>query len=134
MGQYIPDLTERFPEGFGGVDMTNRFFPSGGYEPSWDELNEDDNDELEILYEVEPKRFEIGNRYTYYGVFGGITHFTIKEIDRENNKITCSQTWEDLDGSGTRLDETFELSEDENKNERFIVEDSERYGKHYVFA
>lgn len=25
--QYIPDLTERFPEGFGGVDMTNKYFP-----------------------------------------------------------------------------------------------------------
>lgn len=22
---YIPDLTERFPEGFGGVDMTDRY-------------------------------------------------------------------------------------------------------------
>ena len=25
---YIPDLTERFPEGFGGVDLTDSFFPS----------------------------------------------------------------------------------------------------------
>lgn len=22
---YIPDITERFPEGYGGVDMTDRF-------------------------------------------------------------------------------------------------------------
>lgn len=27
-GQYIPDLTERFPEGFGGVDLTDRYFPT----------------------------------------------------------------------------------------------------------
>ena len=27
MGQYIPDLTERFPEGFDGVDMTDKYFP-----------------------------------------------------------------------------------------------------------
>ena len=26
MGQYIPDITERFPEGFGGVDLTDSFF------------------------------------------------------------------------------------------------------------
>ena len=26
-GQYIPDLTERFPEGFGGVDLTDKYFP-----------------------------------------------------------------------------------------------------------
>lgn len=35
---YIPDLTERFPEGFGGVDLTDSYFPSfgssyHGYEP-----------------------------------------------------------------------------------------------------
>ena len=24
---YIPDLTERFPEGFGGVDLTDSYFP-----------------------------------------------------------------------------------------------------------
>ena len=24
---YIPDLTERFPEGFDGVDMTDKYFP-----------------------------------------------------------------------------------------------------------
>lgn len=31
---YIPDLTQRFPEGFGGVDMTSRYYPSAydGYE------------------------------------------------------------------------------------------------------
>ena len=26
MGQYIPDITERFPEGFWGVDLTDSFF------------------------------------------------------------------------------------------------------------
>jgi len=28
MGTYIPDLTEKFPEGFGGVDLTDNYFPS----------------------------------------------------------------------------------------------------------
>ena len=28
MGDYIPDITERFPEGFGGVDMTSSYYPS----------------------------------------------------------------------------------------------------------
>jgi hypothetical protein len=37
---YIPDLTERFPEGFDGVDLTDSYFPRerGGYEPTYDEL------------------------------------------------------------------------------------------------
>lgn len=26
MAQYIPDITERFPEGYGGIDMTSAFF------------------------------------------------------------------------------------------------------------
>ena len=26
MGQYIPDITERFPEGYDGVDMTPMYF------------------------------------------------------------------------------------------------------------
>lgn len=30
---YIPDLTERFPEGFGGVDLTDSFFGGGYYNP-----------------------------------------------------------------------------------------------------
>lgn len=42
MMTYIPDLTERFPEGLDGVDLTDNWFPNsrGGYEPSWDELYE----------------------------------------------------------------------------------------------
>ena len=58
MNQYIPDLTERFPEGFDGVDLTDSFFPSrrGGYEPSYDELYE----EYEQEEEKEPRKFDIG--------------------------------------------------------------------------
>ena len=40
MNQYIPDLTERFPEGFDGVDMTDKYFP-----PS----HRDRYDEYEIM-------------------------------------------------------------------------------------
>ncbi len=45
---YIPDLTERFPEGFDGIDLTDSYFPSErrGYEPTWDELA-DEYDEME---------------------------------------------------------------------------------------
>ncbi len=27
MMPYIPDLTERFPEGFDGIDLTDKYFP-----------------------------------------------------------------------------------------------------------
>lgn len=37
---YIPDLTERFPEGFGGVDLTDSFYPSVGNLPDpWEHLD-----------------------------------------------------------------------------------------------
>lgn len=49
MSQYIPDLTERFPEGFDGVDLTDSYFPSEGcysdVESSmWDELEREYNE------------------------------------------------------------------------------------------
>lgn len=46
---YIPDLTERFPEGFGGVDLTDKYFPSRNYDPfdDWFEY-EDDLAEYEL--------------------------------------------------------------------------------------
>ena len=33
MNQYIPNMTERFPEGLDGVDMTSRYFPERGMDP-----------------------------------------------------------------------------------------------------
>ncbi|MBO5609108.1 MAG: hypothetical protein J5929_01870 [Eubacterium sp.] len=40
---HIPDITERFPEGFGGVDMTDRYFPlkgTSGYSDIYSEYND----------------------------------------------------------------------------------------------
>lgn len=55
MSQYIPDLTERFPEGFGGVDLTDSYFPSR--KPYWDMMcDEDFDDDMEIPYENEEER------------------------------------------------------------------------------
>ena len=42
MSQYIPDLTERFPEGFGGVDMTPSYF---GEPVDWSRVLKPDNEE-----------------------------------------------------------------------------------------
>ena len=58
--QYIPDLTERFPEGFGGVDMTDSFFPSRNMSDEdaiWaamedDYMNSDDYEEDEPYEET----------------------------------------------------------------------------------
>lgn len=44
---YIPDITERFPEGFGGVDMTPSFFgePVDWSQALRSEYDEDDEEE-----------------------------------------------------------------------------------------
>lgn len=46
MNQYIPDLTERFPEGFDGVDMTDSYFPPTNSRAVFDK-------QMEKLYEEE---------------------------------------------------------------------------------
>ena len=88
----------------------------------------------DIEEETELRKFEVGRTYRKVGVFGGVTYYTIEKIDRETNKVECSQKWEDLDGTGTRPNETFELSTDGEGNERFLDFFSETYGNHYVFA
>ena len=40
MSDYIPDITERFPEGMNGIDMTDSFF-GGGYYDSGREYSEE---------------------------------------------------------------------------------------------
>ncbi len=37
---YIPDLTERFPEGLDGIDMTDNYFPSRCSNDPWELLDE----------------------------------------------------------------------------------------------
>lgn len=49
---YIPDLTERFPEGFGGVDLTDRYFPD------WKGRKAFDLDAWEYLDKIERKYSE----------------------------------------------------------------------------
>lgn len=121
MGQYIPDLTERFPEGFGGVDMTPSYF---GGTVDWsraykeDDYYDDFRDEYYGKPPTEPRKFEIGNEYEHVGNFGGVTIFKVEEIDRENKKILLSEVWIDVDGEGTRPAEWHKLEEDDKGNEK----------------
>lgn len=126
---YIPDLTERFPEGFDGVDMTPSFF---GEPVDWSRsLKEDD---YNIPYENETKAiFEVGQRYREVGFYGGVTIYIVKEIDRENNRILLAEEWEDYDGHGTRPAEWHKL-ESVNENERFLSWTSEEFGDFWVYA
>ena len=54
-GQYIPDLTERFPEGFDGIDLTDKYFPcerGTDYTDRFLDYNVDNEEEDFILEEV----------------------------------------------------------------------------------
>ena len=91
-------------------------------------------DGMEIPYEEEPKRFEIGNRYRQVGFYGGVTYYTVKEIDREKNRIKLAETWVDLDGSGKRPAKWHKLSMDEHGNEMFLEWTSGTHGDIWINA
>ena len=121
MGQYIPDMCERFPEGLGGVDMTPSYF---GEPVDWSRAyGNDDYEDFEDVYEEipkEPRKFQVGNTYREVGFYGGVTWYTVEEIDRENGKILLSEVWEDVDGSGTRPSKWHKLEVDDNGNEKAL--------------
>ena len=68
LGQYIPDLTERFPEGFDGVDLTGSYFPCEGEydydEHYWDSLEEEHRcNERDFDYEISDWKSEMEVEY-----------------------------------------------------------------------
>lgn len=130
MGQCIPDLTERFPEGFGGVDMTPSYF---GEPVDWSQAYKEDYDDYDET-PTEPKRFEVGDEYRQEGLYGGITNYTVKEIDRENKQILLSEEWFDVDGEGTRPASWHRLEEDECGNERCLEYTTQSYGDFWIYA
>ena len=51
---YIPDMTERFPEGMDGVDMTDHYFPSKALITQtqydmWEEMERMEREEFEQM-------------------------------------------------------------------------------------
>ena len=132
MGQYIPDLTERFPEGFGGVDMTPSYF---GELVDWSRAyKEDDFEDCEIFEKIGPRQFKIGDEYRVVGIYGGVTYYKVEEIDRENKKILLSETWVDVDGTGKRPAQWHRLEVDENEGERALEWTSKEYGDFWIYA
>lgn len=131
---YIPDMTERFPEGMNGVDMIPSFFGEPvdysramGYETNHNELVESSESE-------EHKCFSDGQTYRVVGIYGGVTTFKVKEIDRENERILLEEFWEDVDGSGTRPEQWHKLERDFSGNEKALNYTSKEYGNFWIYA
>ena len=130
---YIPDMTERFPEGIRGVDMTDSYFGGRRY---------DEYDAYADFYasceadmeNVEPSLFKVGDTYTKYGFYGGVTTYKVMEIDRENNRILLGEVWYDVDGTGTRPAKWHDLETDKNGNELALEWISEEFGKIWIYA
>ena len=90
---YIPDMTERFPEGPRGIDMcSDRFDPYDSY----DSIDDED------LPEPEPKKLEIGETIEDIEFDGAITEYTIIKFNKERTKAYVTETWFNVDGSGKR--------------------------------
>lgn len=62
---YIPDMTERFPEGMDGVDMTDHYFPNKGLIARtqldmWEETERIEKEEMEQMKrEMEERKRKI---------------------------------------------------------------------------
>ena len=119
---YIPDMTERYPEGMREIDTPSCY----GYEPTYEELL--------ASGEVEPNKFEIGNEYRQVGFYGGVTIYKIIEIDRTNNKILLGEVWFDVDGIGERPAEWHKLVTDEYGNEKALDWVSQEFGEVWIYA
>lgn len=138
MGQYIPDITERFPEGFGGVDMTPSFFGQPvdysrayGYEPSREEFWDDECEEVK----PEPRRFEVGQTYTCNSIFGaGVTRYTVSKFNKKRDKVFLTETWQDLDGEETRKGSWHKLEVLADGSERCLEWESDEYGQFWIDA
>lgn len=130
MSNYIPDLTERFPEGFGGIDMTPAYFG----EPVYRENEVVDYPDEDIPSNNDPSKFEVGKEYCQFGIFGGVTYYKVEKIDRDNNKILLSEIWHDVDGSGTRPAKWHKLDVDTDGNEKALDWTSKQYGDIWISA
>lgn len=128
MSQYIPDITERFPEGFGGVDMTDRYFPSKrmAYEDWMDDWYdgeeipyEEEITRKEISENIKPKRFEIGQHYMWTSWFtGGQSYYTVKEVT--DNKVVFTEYRREIDGE-YEIEEEFDIHTDEDENQYLVM-------------
>jgi len=93
---YIPDLTEQFPEGFGGVDMTDSYFSPGQGE--YDEFYDIHNfiDDVEEIRDV-PKVFKIDDTYEFTDWFtGGVA--TLIVVARTDDTVTYLERRREIDG------------------------------------
>ncbi len=125
----IPDITERFPEGFGGVDMT----PGRDFSDPYASWGYDDHDYDEAVSEPQSRLFEVGDEFTITGIYGGVTTYKVEQIDRPNEKILLAEVWEDLDGTGTRPAKWHKLVT-EDGNEKALEYVSKLVGECWIYA
>lgn len=138
MGQYIPDITERFPEGYGGIDMTPSYFGepvdwSQAYDAGDSYEGYEEDGEIPFTEESSGK-FDLDQEYSQVGIYGGVTVYKVEAIDRENSKILLAEVWYDVDGTGTRPAKWHDLAVDKNGKEKALEWASETYGEFWIYA
>lgn len=102
MRDYIPDITERYPEGFG---MPSRY----------DDYYDDSYEDIPYERETNARLFEVGQHYMWTDWFsGGQNFYTV--TDRKGDTVVFSEYRVELDGE-YKLKENFEVLRDENGDE-----------------
>ena len=94
MSQYIPDITERFPEGFGGVDLTDSYFPSerGSDYQFWANMEIAFESEIEAEEERQKGKHTCLNCRSCYEEYG-MTNCKKHDITLENEAEECCEDW-----------------------------------------
>ena len=130
MGQYIPDITERFPEGYGGVDMTPSFF---GEPVDWsrayqeDEYDYEDYDETEMEEPVKPVENGNGERIMLKYANTEI-NFTVERLVEIAQLAIDGMRCDDEDSALEYITDTMELTDYEREFFGVPVEEKEDDG------
>ena len=95
MSQYIPDLTERFPEGFDGVDLTDTYFPSSRMSDEammWADMEREYRQEQKAERERQEGKHTCLNCYFQYEEYG-MSCCKKHDMTLENESEECCEDW-----------------------------------------
>lgn len=122
----IPDITERYPEGFGGEsydDYCNRNY-ARMYEDDYDDGIEIPNEAEEV---DDPYTFEVGETYGVEDLYGGTTYYRCTR--RTKNRVWFrSADWRAwVDNIDEREEQKYTIERNEYGDEEALIYHSDAY-------
>lgn len=95
---YIPDLTERYPEGFGGIDtLSSRDLEYNAWS---DYMRSFEEEEKRI--KDNPFRFAVGQHHTIILNDGGLLKLTVSDVSEDRTKVLFDRVLINRDANNNR--------------------------------